>query len=183
MALESAQSQLPQAGRRHRIEHCSECPPHLLERLIKLQQMVVTQPPFLYYSGERYLARVPADRQPWLYRFKSFLDSSLMVAASSDSPLVPDNPLVGIYAAITRQTASGQYVRPEEAISAGQALAMYTLNAAHASFEESIKGSITGGKLADMVILSDDPTRTPPEQIKDIKVEMTIIGGKVVWEA
>ncbi|MDO8688274.1 MAG: amidohydrolase [Dehalococcoidales bacterium] len=183
VALESAQSQLPQAGRRHRIEHCSECPPHLLERLIKLQSMVVTQPPFLYYSGERYLARVPADRQPWLYRFRSFLDSGLTVAASSDSPLVPDNPLVGICAAITRQAASGQYVRPEEVISAGQALAMYTLNAACASFEEGIKGSITEGKLADMVLLSDDPTQVPPEQIKDIKVEMTIIGGKVVWEA
>ncbi len=61
-ALEYAHSQLPQAGRRHRIEHCSECPPHLLERLNKLQAVVVTQPPFIYYSGERYLARVPADR-------------------------------------------------------------------------------------------------------------------------
>ncbi len=60
---------------------------------------------------------------------------------------------------------------------------MYTLNAAYASFEEDIKGSITQGKLADLVLLSDDPTRVPPEQIKDIKVEMTIIAGEVVWEA
>ncbi len=183
IALEYAHSQLPQAGRRHRIEHCSECSSRLLKRLKRLQAVVVTQPPFLYYSGERYLAMVPADRLPWLYRIKSFLNSGVIVAGSSDSPIVPDNPLVGIYAAVTRQAESGQQLLPEERISASQALAMYTINAAYASFEEDIKGSIAPGKLADLVLLSDDPTKTPPAQIKDIKVEMTIIGGKVVWEA
>ncbi len=182
-ALEYAQSHLPLAERRHRIEHCSECPPHLLERLSKLQTVVVTQPPFLSYSGERYLATVPASQLPWLYRIKSLLNAGLVVAASSDSPVVPNNPLVGIYAAVTRQAKSGQQLLPEECISARQSMAMYTINAAYASFEEGIKGSITRGKLADIVILSNDPTRSPPEQIKDIKVEMTIIGGKVVWEA
>ncbi|MFC2004436.1 amidohydrolase [Chloroflexota bacterium] len=181
-ALEYAHDQLPQAGR-HRIEHCSECPPHLLKRLKELQAVVVTQPPFLYYSGERYLVTVPTDLQRWLYRINSFLNNGLVVAASSDSPIVPDNPLVGIYAAVTRQAESGQQLQPRERIPASQALAMYTINAAYASFEESIKGSITPGKLADMVLLSDDPTKVPPEQIKNIKVEMTIIGGEVVWEA
>ena len=90
---------------------------------------------------------------------------------------------MGIYAAVTRQAESGQQLLPEECISASQALAMYTINAAYASFEEGIKGSITPGKLADLVLLSDDPTRVPPEQIKEVKVEMTIIGGEVVWEA
>jgi len=181
-ALEYAHSQLPQAGRRHRIEHCSECPPRLLERLKKLQAVVVTQPPFLHYSGERYLVTVPADRLQWLYRIKSLLNSGLIVAGSSDSPIVPDNPLVGIYAAVTRRAESGQQLLPHECISASQALAMYTINAAYASFEEGIKGSITPGKLADIVVLSNDPIKSPPEQIKDIKVEMTIIGGNVVWE-
>jgi hypothetical protein len=106
----------------------------------------------------------------------------LIVAGGSDSPVVPDNPLVGIYAAVTRRAESGQYLSPEERISAKQALAMYTINAAYASFEENIKGSITPGKLADMVVLSDDPLKSPPERIKDIRVEMTIIDGKVVWE-
>jgi hypothetical protein len=145
--------------------------------------VVVTQPPFLYYGGERYLVTVPSDQLRWLYRIKSFLNDGLIVAGSSDSPIVPDNPLVGIYAAVTRQAESGQQLLPRECISANQALAMYTINAAYASFEEGIKGSLTQGKLADIVLLSDDPTKTPPEQIKDIKVEMTIIGGKVVWEA
>ena len=126
---------------------------------------------------------VPADMLPWLYRFKSFLNSGLIVAASSDSPVVPDNPLIGVYAAVTRQAESGQQLSAEERISASQALVMYTVNAAYASFEEGTKGSISPGKLADMVLLSDDPTKVPPEQIKDIKAEMTVIGGEVVWEA
>ena len=180
-ALEYIGSQTPLAGRRHRLEHCSECPPQLLERLRKLEAMVVTQPPFLYYSGERYLATLPPNRQRWLYRIKSLLDGGLVVAGSSDSPVVPDNPLVGIYSAVTRRAESGQELSPQERISAQQALAMYTINAAYASFEENIKGSITEGKLADMVVLSADPLKSPLEQLKDIRVEMTIIDGKVVW--
>ena len=182
-ALEYAHSQLPQVGRRHRLEHCAECPPQLLGRLIKLQAVIVTQPPFLYYSGERYLATLPASRLQWLYRIKSPLSSGLIVAGSSDSPVVPDNPLVGIYAAVTRQAESGQHLLPRECISVKEALAMYTTNAAYASFEEGIKGSITPGKLADMVVLSHNPIKSPPESIKDIRVEMTIIDGKMAWEA
>jgi predicted amidohydrolase YtcJ len=182
-AMEYAQRQLPQAGRRHRIEHCSECPPHLLDRIVKLQAVIVTHPSFPYYSGERYLVTVETDKLEWLYRFKSFLDSGLVVAGSSDSPIVPNSPLMGIYGAVTRETESGHLLLPHERISATQALALYTINGAYASFEEGIKGSITPGKLADMVLLSDDPTTSLPEQIKDISVIMTIIGGEVVWEA
>ena len=182
-ALEYARDLLPAVGLRHRIEHCSECPPHLLERLARLQALVVTQPPFIYYSGQRYLATVAPERQPWLYRIASFLANGLIVAASSDSPIVPDNPLAGICAAVTRQAESGQYLLPEESIPADQALALYTLNAAYASGEETLKGSVTQGKLADLVLLSDDPTRVPPEAIKNIRVEMTIIGGEVVYQA
>ncbi len=182
-ALEYARSQLPQTGRRHRLEHCAECPPQLLKRLSRLQAVIVTQPPFLYYSGERYLAKIPASQLQWLHRLKSFLKSGLIVAGSSDSPVVPDNPLVGIYAAVTRRAESGQHLPPEECISPSQALAMYTINAAYVSFEEEIKGSIAPGKLADMVVLSHNPLKSPPEQIKDIRVEMTIIDGKLAWEA
>jgi len=181
-ALEYADSYLPVAGRRHRIEHCGECPPYLLERLKKLGSVIVTQPPFIYYSGERYLATVPESQLPWLYRIRSPLESGVVVAGSSDAPVVPNNPLVGIYAAVMRQAESGQVLLPEERITVNQALALYTTNAAYASFEENIKGSISPGKLADIAVLSNDPTRLPPEQIKDIKVEMTIIGGEVVRE-
>jgi predicted amidohydrolase YtcJ len=180
--LEYLASRVSLAGRRHRLEHVSECPPELLRRLKKLEVMVVTQPVFIYQNGERYLATVPAPRRRWLYRFKSFLDAGLVVAGSSDSPVASANPLLGIYAAVTRRAETGQVLLPEECISVPQALAMYTINAAYASSEEDIKGSIIEGKLADMVILSADPLKSPPERLKEIRVEMTIIGGKVVWE-
>jgi predicted amidohydrolase YtcJ len=179
-ALEYVNRHSKVVGQRHRIEHCGECPPGLLERLKKLGCVIVTQPPFIYYSGERYLATVAQSQLPWLYRIKAPLESGVMVAGSSDTPVVPGNPLVGVYAAVTRQAESGQTLLPEEAISPHRALALYTVNAAYASFEEDIKGSITPGKLADIIVLSEDPTRLPPERIKDIKVEMTIIGGEVV---
>ncbi len=182
-ALEYVNKHSPVAGKRHRIEHCSECPPAILERIKKLGLVIVTQPPFIYYSGERYLATVPESQLPWLYRIKSPLGEGVIVAGSSDAPVVPINPLAGIYAAVTRQAESGQKLLPEERITVEQAFKLYTVNAAYASFEEKIKGSLSPGKLADIVILSDDPTRVPPEKIKDIKVEMTMIGGEVVWEA
>lgn len=180
--LEEINKEQPVAQRRHRLEHCSECPPHLLERLARVGAVVVTQPPFIYYSGERYLAIVPPDKLSWLYRIGSFFARGLIVAGSSDLPVVEANPLVGIYAAVTRRAQSGQELSTREAISPGQALQMYTTNAAYASFEEKIKGRLAPGMLADMVILSENPLKSPPEQIKDIRVQMTIIDGKIVWE-
>jgi predicted amidohydrolase YtcJ len=181
-AIEYALGVIPQPEHRHRIEHCSECPPHLLDRIKKLGIAVVTQPPFVYYSGERYLAMVPSDRQPWLYRIRSLMEAGIPIAGSSDSPIVDDNPMVGIYAAVNRLAQSGQAVLPEERVSVKKALEMYTCNAARSSFEEHEKGTISEGKLADLVLLSDDPTAVPPEQLKDITVDMTIIGGEVIWE-
>jgi hypothetical protein len=110
------------------------------------------------------------------------IEAGIPVAGSSDSPIVDDNPLVGIYAAVSRRAASGQAVLPEERISIKKALEMYTSKAAYASFDEKGKGTISKGKLADLVLLSDDPTTVPPERLKDITVDMTIIGGEVVWE-
>jgi len=180
--LEHLLQRIPMAQHRHRIEHCSVCPPQLAQRLKNTGAMVVTQPPFIYYSGERYLATVPQDDLKWLYPIGSLLGGGIEVAASSDSPVVPFDPLIGIYAAVTRKAETGQVLLPHEGISASEALKMYTLSAAYSSFEERSKGSIVAGKLADLVVLSDDPTRVPPEEIKDIQVSMTIIDGEVVWE-
>jgi hypothetical protein len=102
-------------------------------------------------------------------------------AGSSDRPVVPGNPLLGIYSAVTRKTEKGQVMVPEERVSVMDAIRVYTINGAFASFEEKIKGSIEPGKLADFVILSEDPLSIPPEEIKDLKVEMTLVGGEVVY--
>jgi len=170
------------SSRRHRIEHCSECPPQLMERIKKLQPVIVTHPSFTYFSGDRYLATVEKEVVPWLYRTGTMVRNGLTVAGASDSPIVPNSPLTGIYGAVTRLTSSGQILNQAECMTANQGLRLYTLNAAYASHEEKIKGSITPGKLADMTLLSNNPNKVPVEEIKDIKVQMTVIGGKVVWE-
>jgi len=153
----------------------------MAKRLGLLQAMVVTQPAFIYYSGERYLETVPDEQLRHLYPVATLIQAGLKVAASSDCPVVPPNPLDGIYAAVSRTAESGRSVLAEERITAPQALWMYTVGAAYASFEEDIKGSIVPGKLADLVVLSGDPTRVSTEEIKEIEVEMTVIGGEVVW--
>jgi predicted amidohydrolase YtcJ len=182
-AYEYLQSVAPEfRDRRHRIEHCSECPPPLMERLKKLQPVVVTHPSFTYFSGDRYLATVEKEVIPWLYRTGTLVKNGLTVGGGSDSPIVPNSPIMGIYGAVTRLTSSGQVLNSAEKLTAAEVIKMYTLNAAYASHEENIKGSIASGKLADMVLLSRNPATSASEEIKDIKVQMTIISGKVVWE-
>lgn len=183
MALEYVNEYNSVIGRRHRIEHCSESPDYLLERLKKIEAVIITHPSAPYYGGDRYLSTVKASQLPWLYRIKTPMSNGLVVAAASDAPVMPVSPMAGIYGAVTRKTDSGQFLLPEEAVSPLQAMQMCTVNSAYASFEENIKGSIAPGKLADVVILSDNPTQVPPEEILNIKTEMTIIGGEVVWEA
>jgi predicted amidohydrolase YtcJ len=152
-----------------------------MERIKKLHLVITSHPPFTYFSGDRYLATVSPDLVPWLYRIGTMVKEGLIVAGASDSPIVPNNPLIGIYSGVTRRTSSGQLLGKGETLSARQILAMYTINAAYASHEEKIKGSIVAGKLADFVLLSNNPTLTPAEEIKDVKVLMTVIGGKVVY--
>ncbi|MEE9202383.1 MAG: amidohydrolase [Dehalococcoidia bacterium] len=166
---------------RHRIEHCAECPPPLQQRLARLGVTVVTQPSFIYYRGDKYLSQVSPEVLPYLYPTGSLLRAGLRVAGSSDAPVVPISPLTGIYAAVTRRTEGGGVVAPDEAVSPEEALALYTTGAAHAAAEEGAKGSIAPGKLADLAVLSADPTAVPPEEIMDIRVTMTILGGQVVW--
>jgi predicted amidohydrolase YtcJ len=180
-AIENAVNRVAARCHRHRIEHCSVCPPALLERLKVIHAIVVTNPSFVFYSGERYLKTVPEGQQRWLYRLRSFLETGLRPAAGSDSPIAPVNPFAGIYAAVTRKADNGNTVVPDERVSPLEALGMYTGNAAYASFDEPAKGSIAVGKLADLALLSADPTQVPPDEIRGIQVEMTIAGGKIVW--
>ena len=181
-AIQYALEKIPVKDHRHRIEHGAVCPPDLARTIASLGITVVTQPAFLYFHGERYLATVPDERLKHLYPLKTLLDQGINVAASSDCPIVSPDPLVGINAAIHRLSAAGDTVSGEQRIQPGTALRMYTLNAARAAFEETVKGSVTPGKLADLVVLNADPTRLTAEEFKSLQVEMTIIGGEVVWQ-
>ena len=127
------------------------------------------------------LAMQPHAKYPWFYRFKSMNDA-LALAGSSDSPVSGDNPLTGIYAAVSRKTQSGQIINADEAIPALEALKMYGANAAYASFDEGVKGTIAPGKLADMAVLNVDPLTVSPDEVRDMKVLMTVVGGRVGWK-
>jgi predicted amidohydrolase YtcJ len=173
---------LPNDAPRDRIEHCSEAPPATLARLEQSGAVVVTQPAFLYHSGRRYLSEVPQGMRPWLYRMRSFLEAGLHPAAGSDAPVVDPNPLVGMCAAVTRRSESGEPVSVLEGVPPNEALKMYTLSGAYAAGRQGDTGSIEVGKLADLALLDGDPTRVEASEIRDIKVRLTVIGGQVVWE-
>ena len=113
---------------------------------------------------------------------KSFLDAGLLVAGGTDSPVVPYSPFWSLYHFITRETISDGVYGPAERISREEALRTYTINGAKLAFEDTIKGSLEPGKLADMVVLSGDYLTVPEKQIESLKPVATIVGGKVVYE-
>jgi len=118
--------------------------------------------------------RLGPKRARWTYPFKTLIEEGVPTTGGSDCPVEPVKPLLGIQAAVFRKSF------PEEQISVDEALCMYTIDAAFASFEEDAKGSIEIGKLADLVVLSRDPRKVPPDEIKDIVVEKTFVGGRMV---
>jgi predicted amidohydrolase YtcJ len=114
-------------------------------------------------------------RARWLYPVKTLLKEGIRVIGGSDCPMEPLSPLLGVQTAVTRDFFL------EERITVDEALRMYTVDAAYSSSEERIKGSIETGKLADLTVLSHDPRIVPPNEIENITVEMTIVGGTVVY--
>jgi len=180
-AIKHALDRIPRSDHRHRIEHCSVCTPDLLSRLASLGIVVVTQPSFIFFNGDRYLETIPAQKLQHLYRIGSLFKAGIPVAGSSDCPIVPPNPLIGIYSAVSRKSQTGKIIGHAEDIEPLDALRLYTSHAARATFEENIKGTITPGKLADLVVVTGDPTKMPADEIKDLEVEMTILNGEVMW--
>ena len=181
-SIANAQSSDQMSHRRHRIEHCSECPPKTLAKLKASGAMVATQPGFIYHNGDQYISKVEEDLRPYLYPLKFFMDADMVVAAGSDAPVIRPDPLTGIYSAVTRCTENGAHVAKGQEVSVEEALRMHTINGAYASFQEKERGSISVGKLADLILLDQDPTKVSQESVKDVAVVMTMIGGEVVWE-
>jgi hypothetical protein len=182
-ALARALAQLPRQNHHHRIEHCGVCPPSLVERIATAGLMVVTQPSFLYYNGERYLRQVPPQRQPYLYPLRSLLGAGVRLAAGSDCPVVRPEVVPGLYGAVARRSKGGQPVGGEESISIEEALGLYTTAAAYAFFADGERGSIAPARLADLVVLSDDPTSCPRGELLALRPQMTVVGGQVAWRA
>jgi predicted amidohydrolase YtcJ len=116
------------------------------------------------------------------YVWRSLIEAGALIANGSDAPVEDINPIECFYASVTRQLPSGVTFFPEQKMTRDEALQSYTINAAFAAFEDDIKGSLSPGRLADIVVLSDDIMSIPDEDIREAVVDYTIVGGKVVYE-
>ena len=179
-AFEKALAKLPREDHRHRIEHASIVNPSILKRVKKLG-VVLALHSYVYEHGDK-MESYGEHRFGMMHPNRSALDLGIPVAGNSDSPVSAAYPLLRIQSLVTRRSAEGKVYGPEQRIGVEEAIRIFTLGGAYASFEESIKGSIETGKLADFVVLSADPTRVPVDEIRDIRVEKTFIGGTCVYE-
>jgi hypothetical protein len=180
-AYQKAQNLNPRQDPRHRIEHCTVVTPNILEKMKSLGTIATPFCTYVYHHGEK-MRFFGEHRLKWMFAQKSFLEYGITSTGATDYPPGPFEPLLGIQSCVTRTDSNGNVWGPEQRISVEEALKLYTINGAYASFEESVKGSISLGKLADLVVLSEDPTQVSPDVIKDISVERTILGGKTVYE-
>jgi predicted amidohydrolase YtcJ len=171
--------------RRLRIEHAQHLRAADVQRFHTLHVIASMQPYHAIDDGRWAEKRIGAERAKGTYAFRSLLDAGAVLAFGSDWFVSPMEPLVGIYAAATRRTLDGAHpdgwVR-EQKISVAEAVRAYTFGSAYASGEEALKGTLEPGKLADLVVLSDDIFAINPVQIEHTHVDATILGGKVVFE-
>ncbi len=183
--FEEAEKQNPKWERRHRLEHAQHLLMEDISRFSKLNVIASVQPYHLFDDGSWAERKIGKDRAKLTYPFKSLIEAGAKICFGSDFPIAPMNALLGIYAAVTRQTSNGKNENgwiPEEKISVKDAVKFYTINNAFAAYEENIKGSIEKGKLADFVILRENIFEIDPQKIKDVKIEMTILGGKIIFK-
>jgi hypothetical protein len=174
------------AAHRFRIEHAQHPREEEFARFRKLGVIASMQPYHAIDDGRWAEKRLGHERARWSYAWKSMLDAGVALAFGSDWPVAPLDPLLGIYAAVTRATVDGQNPGgwfQEQRLTVSEALRAYTQGCAYASFEEKDKGTLSPGKFADLVVLSEDLFQIPPERIKDVRVGITMVGGKVVYQA
>jgi predicted amidohydrolase YtcJ len=179
--FEKALKELPRKDHRHRLEHCTVVNPDILKRIRKLKLLVTPFGSYIYHHGEKMNPYYGPKRVEMMFAHRSFLDYGIAVSGASDNPCGPYQPLLAVQSCVTRKSAGGEVLGANQRISVEEALYLYTMASAYASFEENLKGSITPGKLADLVVLGGDPRKVDPEEIKDIPVEMTIVGGEVKY--
>ena len=169
---------------RHRIEHFGLPTPAQIQRAARLGVVVVPQPVFMHSLGRSFLTYLPEAMFPRLYPLRAFLDAGCRVALSSDAPVVPDNnPLLGLRAAADRTSADGVAISPEQGVGVAEALPLFSLGGAVAEGQEQRKGSLATGRLADLCVLSADPRAVPLDRLAELRVEMTVLGGEIVYEA
>jgi len=172
--------------RRLRIEHAQHMAAKDFDRFAQLHVIASVQPYHAIDDGRFVESYIGHDRASRTYAFRTFLNHGVRLAFGTDWEVAPLDPVLTIYAAVTRATLDGKNPNgwfPEQKLSVAEAVEAYTMGSAYAEFQENEKGSITPGKLADMVLLSEDIFTISPVQIRDVKVLKTFVGGRVVWDA
>jgi predicted amidohydrolase YtcJ len=174
------------ADRRFRIEHAQHMAAKDFERFHELQVIASVQPFHAIDDGRWAESRIGHDRASRTYAFRTFLDHGVHLAFGTDWTVAPLNPLLTVYAAVTRQTLDGKNPDgwfPAQKLTVAEAIESYTMGSAYAEFQEKEKGSITPGKLADLVVLSEDLFSIPGSEIRQVRVLKTVVGGRLVWDA
>jgi hypothetical protein len=173
------------ADRRWRIEHAQHMAAKDFDRFAQLHVIASVQPYHAIDDGRWAEKRIGHDRATRTYAFRTFLNHGVHLAFGTDWDVAPLNPMLSLYAAVTRATLDGKNPNgwfPEQKLTVAEAVEAYTMGSAYAEFQEKEKGSITPGKFADMVLLSDDIFSIAPEKIRDVKVIETIVGGKIQFK-
>lgn len=189
MALDAYQSALekfPRSNHRHRIEHMGNwlASKERMERLVRLGLIAIPNISLAYFTGESIRNSVGEKRMAQAFPFKTLLRNGVTIAGGSDSPgYWPTDALRDISVCVSRRMLWGEQWIPDEALSLQEAFAMHTTTAAYAGFEEKEKGTLEVGKLADIVVLAEDPFDLQPDKVKDLNVEMTVVGGEIKYQA
>ncbi len=184
LAMEKAQAKYPLDDLRHMIIHCQTATDDQIKRMKNLNIIPSYFPGHVYYWGDRHKALfLGPERAARIDPLGSSVKAGLRFTLHADTPVTPVSPLFSIHCAVNRLTRNGEVLGPEECISPYDALKTFTTDAAYCSFEENLKGSIRLGKLADFVVLSENPLEVAPETIKDIQVLQTVVGGDRVYMA
>ncbi|HJX90534.1 MAG TPA: amidohydrolase [Pyrinomonadaceae bacterium] len=171
--------------RRFRIEHAQHLRPQDISRFSRDKVIASMQPYHAIDDGRWAEKRIGKERAKTTYAFRSLLDSGATLAFGTDWTVAPLNPVLTVYAAVTRRTLDGKNSKgwiPEQKISVEEAVRAYTVGSAYAEFQETVKGNISAGKLADLVILSRDIFKIDPKEIENVKVNFTVVDGRVVYE-
>jgi hypothetical protein len=179
-AYERALQKWPDPNRRHRIEHCTLINPDIIRRM-KANGVIPT--PFwtyVYYHGEKW-KEYGDEKISRMFAHRTFLDAGIPVPGASDYTPGPFEPLMAIQSMVTRTDYKGRVWGSNQKVTVDEALTIATINGAYASSEERLKGSVTAGKLADFVVLEQDPHDVSPDAIMNIKVNRTVVGGQTVY--
>ena len=182
---EQVQRDNGQKDRRFRIEHAQHLRAQDIPRFGRDRVIASMQPYHAIDDGRWAEKRIGKDRAKTTYAFRTLLDTGATLAFGTDWTVAPLNPMLTIYAAVTRRTLDGKNSKgwvPEQKISVEETVRAYTLGSAYAEFQENVKGSVTPGKLADLVILSRDIFKIDPKEIENVKVVLTMVDGRVVYE-